>query len=66
MRAILIVVFVLVAAFLIANWRMASADTCSDSCDRNYSSCSSGCGKNTNCYTKCVNQKNACLLRCET
>lgn len=64
MRATLIAVAALIAAFLI--WHLgaaATADTCSDACDRAYAACSKSC-KNTDCYTRCLNEKGACMARC--
>lgn len=65
MRAI-IVIGALIGALLIAHFGAATADTCSDSCDRAYASCSKSCkASDTNCFTKCINEKESCLVRCK-
>ena len=63
--AFLIVIATLIAAFLFMQRGAATADTCSDACDKAYASCTSSCKKNdTDCFTKCINEKNSCLVHC--
>ena len=64
--AILIVITVLIAAFLMMQRGAATADTCSDACEKAYASCASACKKaDTNCFTRCINEKNSCMVRCQ-
>ena len=63
MRATLIAVAVLIAAFVVWHLNAATADTCSDSCERAYAACSKSC-KNTDCFTRCLNEKGACIAKC--
>lgn len=64
MRATLIVVAVLIAAFFVAHFRVATAETCTDSCAAKYAACTKHC-KDTNCYTKCLNERESCLGSCK-
>ena len=66
MRAILVAIVALVAAFLVVQYRAAAtADTCSDACDRAYATCAKSCKQSdTNCFTRCINEKNSCLVKC--
>ena len=65
MRAI-IVGAALIGALLIAHFGAASADSCSDACERAYAACSKSCNpSNTDCFTKCINEKESCLARCK-
>jgi hypothetical protein len=64
-RAIVVVVGALFAAFLIAQRGAATADSCADACQRAYAACTKSCKKNnTNCFTKCINEQQSCLARC--
>lgn len=66
MRAMLIVVAALIAAFIMMHRVAATADTCSDACDRTYAACTKSCNKsNTDCFTKCINEHDSCLVRCK-
>jgi len=63
--AILIVIATLIAAFLIMHRGAATADTCTDACDKAYASCAKSCKQSdTNCFTRCINEKNSCMVRC--
>ena len=65
MRAI-IVIGALLGAFLIAHFGAATADTCSDSCDRAYAECNKSCKSTaTDCFTKCINVHESCLVKCK-
>ena len=63
MRATLIVAGALLAAVFITQLRNATAETCSDSCDKAYAACIKSC-KQTDCFTKCLNEKESCLAQC--
>jgi len=63
MRATLIVAGALLAGVFITQLRNASAETCSDACDKAYAACSNSC-KQTDCFTKCINEKESCLAQC--
>ena len=66
MRATIIVVGALIAAFLITNSRTAIADSCSDACAKTYASCSKSCkASDTDCFTKCINEQQSCLAQCK-
>jgi hypothetical protein len=65
MRAMMIVVGALFAALLIAQLGGASAQTCADSCQKAYASCTKSCGSKTDCYTKCLNERDSCLAQCK-
>jgi hypothetical protein len=69
MRAAAIVIVALATAFLIAH-SMATADTCNDACDRAYATCAKSCPSanntaGTDCFTKCLTEKNACVMKCQ-
>jgi hypothetical protein len=64
MRSTIFAVVAIVAGFFVWQFSAATADTCSDSCTRAYESCTKGC-KNTDCYTKCLNDKGACMAKCQ-
>ena len=63
MRGILIVGGALIAAVFITQLRNATAETCAESCEKAYAACSKGC-KQTDCFTKCINEKESCLAQC--
>lgn len=63
MRATLIVTGALIAALFITQLRHATAETCSDACEKAYAACSKSC-KKTDCFTKCINEKESCLAQC--
>ena len=66
MRATIFVVSALIAAFLFANPGPARADSCSDACDKAYAACSKSCkASDTDCFTKCINEKQSCLVQCK-
>ena len=66
MRAAMIVVGALFVAFLMAQMGSVSAETCADSCDKAYASCSKACkSTDTDCFTKCINEKDSCLVMCK-
>ena len=66
MRASIILIGMLTAAFLVVHAGRATADSaCSDSCQKAYAACANSCKKqNTNCFTKCINEQQSCLVRC--
>jgi len=53
----------LLAGVFITQLRNATAETCSDACDKAYAACSNSC-KQTDCFTKCINDKESCLAQC--
>lgn len=61
---IIIAAGALIGTLLMAQFGTTIADTCSDSCERAYASCSKGC-KTTDCFTKCINEKESCLALCK-
>jgi hypothetical protein len=61
---IIILAGALIGTLLVVQFRTTVADTCSDSCDRAYASCSKTC-KTTDCFTKCINEKESCLALCK-
>ncbi len=63
MRAALIVTGALFAAVFITQVHYATAETCSDACNKAYAACSKSC-KQTDCYTQCINEKESCLAQC--
>ena len=66
MRATMIVVGALIAAVLLTTPSGATADACSDSCEKTYASCSkSSKQSDTNCFTKCINEKESCIAQCK-
>jgi len=64
MRATFIVFVGLIAAFVVAQFGAASADSCSDKCDAAYAACSKSC-KDTDCYTRCLNDRGSCIAKCQ-
>jgi len=66
MRKILILAGALIAAVVIANFRSATAGTCSDACEQTYAACTKSCpSSNTDCFTKCLNDRGSCLAKCQ-
>jgi len=67
MRATIILaglLMALVAGIVMMNRGAATADTCSDACDRAYAACTKSCKSNTNCFTSCLNERGSCLSKC--
>ena len=64
MRATIILLGALIVTFLVAHRGAVTAETCSDSCDKAYAACSKSC-KQTDCFTKCINEKESCLALCQ-
>jgi hypothetical protein len=66
MRKVILLGAALCAAFLVAQFGAATADTCSSACEKAYTACAQSCNKsNTDCFTKCINDKESCLARCQ-
>jgi len=71
MRVSIFLIGILTAAFLVAHTGVAAAadSVCADACQKAYASCASSCGKKgkkaTDCYTKCINEQQSCLARCD-
>jgi len=63
MRATLIVAGTLLAGIFLTQFRNATAETCANACDTAYAACSRSC-KQTDCFTKCINEKESCLAQC--
>jgi hypothetical protein len=66
MRAMIIILATVMVVFLSAHFGAATADTCSDSCDRAYAACKQSCpSSKTDCFTKCINEHESCLALCK-
>ncbi len=72
MRVSIILIGVLTAALLVAQRGIAAAEdtACADACQKTYASCTAPCAKQkakkaTDCYTKCINAQQSCLVRCD-
>ena len=66
MRATILVVGMLTAVLLIAQRSTVGADSCSDGCQKTYTSCSKSCKQSdTDCFTKCINEQQSCLAQCK-
>jgi hypothetical protein len=66
LRAILMVVVALSAALVIAQFGGATAQTCADACTKAYAACSRSCkSTDTDCFTRCINERESCLAKCQ-
>lgn len=65
MRAAIMLIVALIAAFLIARGA-ATADNCGDACDRAYGACTKSCkASDTDCFTRCLNERGSCQAKCQ-